>query len=930
MVLTPYTLLLLGVSLCCAVLAATAWRRWTDVLPNFPFWYLASIAWAALCYALMLDDTDLEAQYLFVMLRYLGDLVIVLSMLLVVLWYTGQRRWLTGRRLAALAALPALHLLTVFTNSWHHLYYSQVWLSTSGPVPLLAKSNGPLYWIFISVIYIYLLLSNALLLRYYLRSTRAYRAQAGLLLLGTSAPVLAHLAYLVGLRLWEVLNPTYFAYALTGLAFSLNLLRFRLIELRPIVREAVMENVSAGVVALNPMREVVEMNPAARRILGAAAPLVSGQPLAELSPVLDGWLRGGGSDATAAQADLVLAALPDGTPRTFAVELTSVREHDQLTGWIVFMSEVTARVQAEARLRQSEEKLRFVTTSVADILYMTDRDYRLTYASPAITRFLGYSVEEALNLPPQDLLVEEAYGVLHERLQAAARDFAAGLQERYLGRVDTLQLQFRGRTGQWLWGETSFSYLAGPQGEFAGLIGITRDIAQRREQEQHQLAQQRALSALEERERLARELHDSLGQVMGYINVQSQAALAHLENGQAELSRAALQHLAELAQNSYGDLRELLLGLRQKFREGDDFYTELEIYLGEFTRLYDLPVSLQLPPAGQRPLLSPNSEVHLLRIIQEALSNVRKHARASRARVFFAAAGGSAQVIIEDDGVGFDPTAPAGAVEGTEPGGHFGQQIMRDRAAELGGSLQVRSAPGQGAQVIVSLPLAGPQEQAPRLGGLRVLLADDHPLFRDGMKNLLAARGINVVAMAKDGAEAVERAMALRPDVAILDIHMPQKDGLEATREIKLKAPEVRILIMTMAASEEVLFKAIRAGASGYLLKDLKAEDFLSQLEGLVRGETPISPSLAEKLLQEFAKTPPPAEESLNERQLEILRLMAARLTYAQIAERLFLSESTIKYHAAQIMEKLHATSRSELLNEAARRGWIDRRKAPA
>jgi len=254
--------------------------------------------------------------------------------------------------------------------------------------------------------------------------------------------------------------------------------------------------------------------------------------------------------------------------------------------------------------------------------------------------------------------------------------------------------------------------------------------------------------------------------------------------------------------------------------------------------------------------------------------------------------------------------------------------MMRERAAQVGGRLEVRSAPGQGARVILTLPCIASQATGQDdVSAMRVLLADDHPLFLDGLRSLLTARGVNVIGVAHDGLEAQAQARALRPDVVIMDLNMPVCNGLEATRAIKAEMPEVQVVVLTVAEDEASLFEAIKAGASGYLLKSLDANQFSSLLTGLLRGQLPLAPGLAERILTEFARSAAPAtaagaggpDEILTSRQWEILRLVADDLAYKEVAAALYLSPKTIEYHMAQILEKLHVESRAEAIAYAQR-----------
>lgn len=213
---------------------------------------------------------------------------------------------------------------------------------------------------------------------------------------------------------------------------------------------------------------------------------------------------------------------------------------------------------------------------------------------------------------------------------------------------------------------------------------------------------------------------------------------------------------------------------------------------------------------------------------------------------------------------------------------------------------------------------------------MKVLLVDDHPLFLEGLKNLLGVRAIEVIGTAQDGLEALAQARRLQPDVILMDLHMPKCDGLEATRLIKREMPNVHIVMLTMSAEDQHLFEAIKAGASGYLLKSLHAEQFFEMLAGLERGEAPMTRDLATKILSEFAQQSRPtvpavvAEEEgeqLTERQLEVLQRIVQGETNQEIAAALFITERTVKYHIREILQKLHLRNRAQMVAYAIRSG---------
>jgi DNA-binding NarL/FixJ family response regulator len=214
---------------------------------------------------------------------------------------------------------------------------------------------------------------------------------------------------------------------------------------------------------------------------------------------------------------------------------------------------------------------------------------------------------------------------------------------------------------------------------------------------------------------------------------------------------------------------------------------------------------------------------------------------------------------------------------------------------------------------------------------MRVLVADDHTLFRDGLRSLLEGRQVDVVGEARNGREAVDETRRLQPDVVLMDLDMPELDGLAATRLISARQPEVKVVILTASEEDADLFEAIKSGAQGYLFKNLAADDLFRLLDGVGRGEPALTPALARKLLGEFARPPAaaparvPAVEgaaSLTEREREVLDLLVQGITSNRdLAERLVITENTVKYHFRNILDKLHVQNRAQVIAYAMRTG---------
>ncbi len=229
---------------------------------------------------------------------------------------------------------------------------------------------------------------------------------------------------------------------------------------------------------------------------------------------------------------------------------------------------------------------------------------------------------------------------------------------------------------------------------------------------------------------------------------------------------------------------------------------------------------------------------------------------------------------------------------------------------------------------------AAPQDASLPGEPIRTMIVDDHALFRRGLEMVLASeRDIDLVGQASDGAEAVEKAAESLPDVVLMDIRMPRSSGIEACRAMKEAAPSAKIVILTISDEEEDLFEAIRAGASGYLLKDIPLDEVADTVRAVYGGQSLINPSMAGKLLTEFAtlarrdgeervqEVPAPR---LTEREMQVLKLVARGMNNRDIAKELLISENTVKNHVRNILEKLQIHSRMEAVMVAVREKLIE------
>ena len=209
---------------------------------------------------------------------------------------------------------------------------------------------------------------------------------------------------------------------------------------------------------------------------------------------------------------------------------------------------------------------------------------------------------------------------------------------------------------------------------------------------------------------------------------------------------------------------------------------------------------------------------------------------------------------------------------------------------------------------------------------IRLMLADDHRMLREGLRRSMLEQGFDVVGEACDGAEAVEMAARLQPEVILMDVTMPGLDGVEATRRVRSALPHVRVVMLTMHADQDVLADAVRAGASGYLVKDCSTEEIADAVRMAANGETALSPQLAASMLQEVRRLDQPVHEEeriITRREEEVLQLIADGCSTPEVAERLYISQKTVKNHLASIYQKLDARDRTQAVLRAVRMGIV-------
>ena len=423
-----------------------------------------------------------------------------------------------------------------------------------------------------------------------------------------------------------------------------------------------------------------------------------------------------------------------------------------------------------------------------------------------------------------------------------------------------------------------------------------------------------------ERRHIARELHDEIGQTLTALKLTLDMAARQ----PAEIAAARFAEAQTLLNDLMVRVDALSLDLRPALLDDLGLLPALLWHFERYTAQTAVHVIFKhFGLEGQR--FAPEVETATYRIVQEALTNVARHASVTEVSVRIWTKQDTLYVLVEDQGAGFDPSAALAT------GAAIGLASMHERAALLGGHLTIEAAPGAGTRVMAEIPLSEKLETStlPEVRSMTtIVLVDDHQIVRQGLRALLEAElDFSVVGEASDGLEALQLVERLKPDVLVLDLVIPDLNGLEVTRRVSQRFPQTRVVILSMRASEAYVLEALKNGAAAYVLKASSAADLVRAVREVAAGRHYLSPPLSERAiaayLQKAKDTPLDPYETLTAREREVLQLVAQGYSNAEIAARLSISPTTVMTHRSNLMGKLNLHTPTDVVRYAFQRGLI-------
>lgn len=450
------------------------------------------------------------------------------------------------------------------------------------------------------------------------------------------------------------------------------------------------------------------------------------------------------------------------------------------------------------------------------------------------------------------------------------------------------------------------------------------------------IEERETIAVMREREAIMQDLHDTVTQKIAWVSLAVEKLRIELSDSASPALLTSLDRIGSVANDAQIDVRDFIHDDRASSVRERGLLPVLSDYFERVRMEHGFGVEFDISSAPDPLPLTTAQAIETLKIIEECVTNSRKHAGAARARIAIEGQGGELVIQIMDEGSGFDPSLPA-------PASHHGLAIVTRRARAAGGQLLLESSPGKGTRVELRFgksPLPpSPGKPAAQLAddidsatrqskGIDLFVVDDNELFREGLCGLLRLAGFSIVGSTASAKEAIVAIRETRPEIVLLDIQMPELDGIAATALIKEDFPEIRIVLLTASPEAEGVYEALRVGASSYVPKSTPAWRLIETIEEVASGESSLDAAIAARILQDFPISSREDEPNLPERidilsprQLEILKLVKAGLTYKEVGARLGVTERTIKWHMASIIQTLQVRNKAEAVRAARAAG---------
>jgi PAS domain S-box-containing protein len=873
---TPVILPLLLAAAILFVLGIYAWRhrQGREAVLAFALLSFSSALWA-LSFALKWASAELSGQHFWLCFSWLGVNAAALFWLVFAARYTGRDGWLSRRRLALLCGGSVTSVLLGWTNEWHHLVFSSVALSDWHGAASLTVQRGPFFYMLVLYDQALAVGGAGLIIAALLRSPERYRGQALALLVVVAIPLVVNVLHVLRP---SPLDPTPIALAISAVALAWAIFRRGFLDMIPAARHTIIENMGDAMLVLDQSQRLVDLNPAAKRIIGHSAIDAIGSPIADVVPAWAEQLGGEADDAALREAEIVL----DG--RDYELRLSPVRGRDgSVTGRVVLLHDITEQKRTREILRQSEETARTILDGIEDGYYETDLEGTFTRVTDATARIIG--------LPREDVVDEKIQQLTDE----ASADHLVEIYNRILQTgtaVKRLEYAITTLGGETKYLEASASLIHDSAGTPAGFRGIVRDTTERKRAEQ----------ALEEAKRGAEEASRVKGAFLATVSHELRTPLTSVL-GFAKLIKKRLGEVvtpalvgvdekAERAARQVGDNVDVIVAESErltalindvldlaKIESGKVEWHMQPVAVGEViaraiaatTSLGDAKgLVVRTEIADSLPTVAGDPD-RLIQVVINLLSNAFKFTDHGTITCRARRVDGAVEVSVKDTGTGiaaedqgkvFEQFVQIGDTLTDKPKGTgLGLPICRQIVEHHGGRISVESEPGRGSAFTFTLPIADAvvpdgsamapparvelgqllEQLRSRIAALdengsrdrTVLIVDDDPSIRSLLCQELDAAGYRV-REACTGEEALGAVKQERPGLIILDVMMPGLSGFDVAAVLRAdpRTLNIPIIILSILPDRE---RGLRLGVDQYFTKPVSSETLLHEVDALLR-----------------------------------------------------------------------------------------------
>lgn len=848
-----------------AGLALLAWqRRHVPGAVAFTILMLAVAEWSA-AYVLELTASGVSAKLFWIKVQYVGIVTVPVAWLAFALGYARRTEWLTRRNLVLLAIVPLITVLMTWTNELHHLMTRQAVLDTRGPFPTLDLARGSWFWVHVGYSYALNLIGTVAFVHKLLITSHVYRRQVSVLLVGALVPWVGNVLYVLEASPLPNVDLTSFAFTLTGLVMMWGLFRYRLLDLAPVAHDAVIEGMRDGVVVLDVHDQIVDLNPAAERIIGRSAAKATGQPVTQ---VVSGWLDIVERHRDATETPIEIALGEGGTGSAYDVRVSPFYDgRGRPSGRLIVLRDITERRRAEEALRESKRRLELALHGGDLGTWDWDIETGEMQVDERWTKMKGYALDE---IEPR---VGTWEGLVHPEDQPAARE---NLEAHLAGKTPSYEAEYRMRhkSGEWVWILARGKVIErDAQDRPLRACGTHLDITAHKRMDE-QLRHQERLASLG---RLAGGIAHDFNNILASIILYAQMPLNNPDL--APTNRSALEiileeshHAADLVQQILDFARSAMLDtgpismvalveekmalLRRTIPESIRLVTEMTVHpcvvQADRSRIHQALMNLALnardamPKGGElrigveRIIVEPDDEVDSL------LSSAERPSLASPAGLPEMLPGAWACLTVGDTGTGMSEEVqdhlfePFFTTKEVDKGRGLGLAQVHGIVKQHGGFIDVDTALGEGTTVTIFLPLVEDEDETAERKAvslhpdeLTILVVEDAERLRRAVQAGLESIGYQVVTAA-NGQEALETVSLEEVDLVLTDVVMPKMGGEALLRQLATRAPQLSVIAMTGHAMEEGELQ--RAGFAGALLKPFSMEELTQTIRTVLDG----------------------------------------------------------------------------------------------